>query len=446
MLHFLQPARLGALRRWLVQRRLEGLILSGLIFAGLAMGLPGCTVETPAPTAVPSTTPPPSATFSPSPSLTIPPTLTVTPRGMLPVWENFPAPQLTPITTIPPPLTGLVVPEEVQVVAVAGLDRPGPFSGRTDAIALVIYHPRLARASVVSIPPDLFGYIPGYTMQRMSIAYAVGGPRQLTNTLQYNFGLPADNYAVFNLDDFSQIIDDLEGINVTVLENLRKYCPTISTGMVLMDGEDALCYMRLRIGEDEATRNRRQQEIFRTVFLRLVEGGNLVRVPELYARHRSTIDSNLTLDQILDSLPLALKLGDPARIGYFQFGANELSAWKISDHPPASVFLPNRPAVMVLMQRAINFVTTPSPLQDVVITLEFQLTISPTPTNTYTVTPTPTNTVTPLPTLTPTRTITLTRAPTNTRTLTPTRTATRTITYTLTVTPTPTETETPPAP
>ncbi len=424
------------------------MVLSGLVLAGLAMSLPGCAAGTPAPTAIPSTTPPPTATYSPSPSTTVSPTLTPLPSGTQPVWENFPAPQLTPVTAVPPPLTGLVVPEEVKVMAVAGIDRPGPFSGRTDAIALVVYHPRLARASVISIPPDLFGYIPGYTMQRMSVAYAVGGPRYFTNALEYNFGLQADTYAVLNLDDFSQIIDDLGGINVTVLENLRKFCPTISTGMVLMDGEDALCYMRLRIGEDEAARNRRQQEIFRTVFLRMVEGGNLVRVPELYARHRNAIDSNLTLDKILDSLPLALKLGDPARIGYFQLGANEVSTWKISDHPPASVFLPNRPAVMVLMQKAINFVTTPSPLQEIVITLEFQLTISPTPTNTYTVTPTPTPTVTPLPTLTPTRTITLTRAPTNTRTITPTRTSTRTTTPSLTLTPTPTETptDTPPAP
>jgi len=443
MRHFLRSVRPAALQRRQSRRCLKSLAPAVLLLAALTAGLYGCAAGSPAPTAAPSATPPPSATHSPAPSVTVSPSITARPHSNLPVWENFPAPQLTAVTAIPPPLTGLVVPEEVQVMAIAGIDRPGPFSGRTDAIALVIYHPRLARASVISIPPDLFGYIPGYTMQRMSIAYAVGGPRRLTSALEYNFGLAANQYAVLNLDDFSQIIDDLGGINVTVLENLRKYCPTISTGMVLMGGEEALCYMRLRFGEDEAARNRRQQEIFRTVFLRLVEGGNLVRVPELYSRHRSAVDSNLTLEQILDSLPLALKLGDPSRIGYFQLGPDEVSTWKISDHPPAIVFLPNRPAVMALMQQAVNFVTTPSPLQEIVLTLEYQLTISPTPTNTYTVTPTPTSTATPIPTLTPTRTITLTRAPTNTRTVTPTRTSTRTVTPTLTLTPSPTETQTP---
>jgi len=341
---------------------------------------------------------------------------------------------LTPITAIPPPLTGLVVPDEVEVLAIAGLDRPEPFSGRTDAVALVIYHPRLARASIISIPPDLFVYIPGYTMQRVNTAFAVGGPPQLTDTLHYNFGLPVDTYGIFNLDDFSQIIDDLGGINVTVLENLSEYCPDLGTGLVLMNGEDALCYMRLRFGEDEMARNRRQQEILRTVFLRLVEGGNLARVPELYSSHRDMVDANLTFEQILDSLPLALRLGDPSRIGYFQLGPNEYYTWQISTHPPANVFLPNRPAVMIFMQEAVDFVTTPSPLNEVVITLEYHLTVSPTPTSTFTVTPTPTNTVTPLPTLTPTRTITPTPVPTWTRTLTPTQTTTPTVTQTRTPT------------
>ena len=97
-------------------------------------------------------------------------------------------------------------------------------------MALVIYHPRLARASVVSIPPDLFGYIPGYTMQRMNTAYAVGGARLLATTLEYNLGLRPNHYAVFNLDDFRHLVDDLGGINVTVLENVRAYCPEILPG------------------------------------------------------------------------------------------------------------------------------------------------------------------------------------------------------------------------
>lgn len=402
----------------------------------LAMTSCGTQIPTPAPTST-QTASQPTATHTVSPAVPgasetpAPPTAVPEARA---VWEQFPPPQLTPVTPIPPPLSGLVVPEEVRVLALAGVDREDPFSGRADAIALVIYHPRLARASLISIPPDLFGYIPGYTMQRMNIAYAVGGPRQLTSTIEYNFGLRPDSYAILNLDDFTRLIDDLGGINAHILENVRSYCPGIVPGVVLLNGEQALCYMQLRLENDEMSRNRRQQEVLRTVFLRLVEGGNLARIPELYEAHRHAIDSNLTREQLLEAVPLALRLGDPTRIGYFQLGENELALWQISQHPQTTVFLPNRPDLMAFMQRAVDFVTTPSPLHEVVVTLEYELTISPTPTSTYTVTPTPTRTPTPLPTLTftpsrtPTRTVTSTRTPT--RTPVPTRTPTVTSTWT----------------
>ena len=390
----------------IILRTRPGLIW--LSFFALAILLAACARTTPEPSPViwwlPAKTPTPE-------SLPATATATPTPPGGTPaVWQNYPSPRETPVTPIPPPLAGLAIPDEVRVLVVAGVDQVLPYTGRTDTIALVVYHPRLARASLISVPPDFMGYIPGYTMQRLYTAYALGSAPMLTRALEYNLGLKADHYAVFNLDSFSQLINDLGGINVTVLENIRPYCPKIPTGTVLMDGDMAICYMRLRLGDDEYARNRRQQDVLRGVFLRLVEGGNLVQVPGLYNTYRSSIDSNLTLDFMTSSLPLALKLGDPNRIGYFEMSSKELDRWEISTNPQTSVFLPNRPALAAFMQQAIDFVTTPSPLSEVVVTLQYQLTVSPTPTATSTVTLTPTSTptITRTPTITQTPTITLT--------------------------------------
>lgn len=395
-------------------------------------------VTNPTPIPGPSSSPTYTATVSPVVQERSSPTPISTPqmRGTLPVWENFPGPQMTPVTPIPPPLSGLVIPDEVKVLVVAGVDQPSPYLGRTDAIAVIIYHPRLARASLVSIPADLFGYIPGFTMQRMLAAYSLGGPRLLQTTIEYNFGVRPESYAVLNLDVFTRLIDDLGGINVFVSDNMRGYCEGIPPGVVLLDGEKALCYMRLRIGEDEFSRNRRQQEIMQTVFLRLVEGGNLVRLPELYARYRNLMETNLSSEEVVGGFSLALKLGDPGRVGFFKPGELEMNTWEMSQNPSAKVFLPNRPAILAMMQDAVDFVTTPGPFSDVLLTLEYELTVSPTPTETYTPTPTPTSTSTPTVTHTPTRTQTLT--PTVTRTRTPTRTATAS----RTPTPTPTHTTT----
>ncbi|HEX9018027.1 MAG TPA: LCP family protein [Anaerolineaceae bacterium] len=430
MVHFLQRNR----------HTLPPLIILGLLalLAACNQLLPSATPTAPA---LPTITVSPTLPATPSPTST--PSQTPTQSGAQAVWENFAPPQLTPVTPIPPPLTGLVIPEEVRVLAVAGVDRQYPYSGRTDAIALVIYHPRLARASLVSVPADLFGYLPGYTMQRMYSAYGVGGGDLLDQALEYNFGVRPNNYAVFNLDNFSQLIDDLGGIKITVLENISLYCPSIFPGETLMNGKKALCYMRLRLGDDEYSRNRRQQEVLQAVFLRLVEGGNIARVPELYDTFRSSIDSDLTLKQLMDAIPLALKLGDPSRVGYFQLGENEMHVWELSDQPQARVYLPNRPALMRLMQQAVNFVTTPSPLSEIVVTLEYELTTSPTPTSTPTSTPRPTFTPVPSRTPLPSATITFTPGPSPTGTISPTPTTTSSPTATSTLTATPTRTATP---
>jgi hypothetical protein len=180
-------------------------LVRGLLFFGI-LTLAGCAT---------APSPPPTATRSPTPSATVSPVISATPsrtpsqtpkpQGNLPIWGDFLGPQITPVTPIPPPLSGLVISDEIQVLVVAGVDRPLPYTGRTDAIAVVLYHPRLARASLVSIPSDFFGYIPGFTMQRMLTAYSLGGPRLLETAIEYNFGVRANSYAILNLDVFTRL-------------------------------------------------------------------------------------------------------------------------------------------------------------------------------------------------------------------------------------------------
>jgi LCP family protein required for cell wall assembly len=328
----------------------------------------------------------------------------------------------------------------MQTLLLAGLDRDAPFVGRTDAVYLVFYHPRLARASLLALPPDLFVYIPGYTMQRLNTAYAVGGIEMLSTTIQYNFGVQPDSWAVVNAGSFSNLINDLNGLEITFLKPIPEICDGFSAGTFRLHGEQVLCIFRYRSGDDESSRSQRQQEILRLLFLRFVENGGLVRLPELYQKYRHTIDTNFTLVQATGAFPLLLRLGDPNRVAYYHAGADELEVWEITDRPITRVFLPRRPQLRELIQEAVNFIATPAPLSDIVLTLAAQLTVSPTPTRTPIYTLTRTATSTPFPTFTPPRpSIT----PTGTLTPTPDLSASPTITGTL-PTSTPTVTGTPP--
>ncbi|MBI4927577.1 MAG: LCP family protein [Anaerolineae bacterium] len=392
-------------------------ILAAVLLIAACGLLPGGATPTPDRTATPSATPSATSTPSLTPSLTPTPI----PPGSLPVWSTYPAPRLTAVTPVPPPFGQLALPEGMRSLLLVGLDRPGPFRGRADAVMLVLYHPRLAKASLISLPPDLFVYLPGYTMQRLSSAYPVGGSAMTLDTLEYNLGIRPDDWLVANLDDFSLLVDNLEGLVVPVLEAQPGQCGDILyPGDVIMTGEQALCFARLRIGADEGARSLRQQELLSLVLTRMTQSGNLLRLPDLYTLFSRRVDSSLTLADLLGNLELALKLGDANRLAYFQFQDQQMSLWQISEQPPATVFLPRREGIQRLLADAIAFANQPRPLTELVVTLQYQLTVSPSPTIPPTLTPSPTITPTPLesPTPTPTITLTTTGGPTVTPTIT----------------------------
>ncbi len=391
-----------------------------LLAVGAALMLGACsllageqpTATGPAAPPIPSQTP--SLTALPSGT----PSQTPIPPESLPVWSTYPAPRYTPVTPIPPPFGRLALPEGTHVLALVGLDSTSPFTGRGDAILLVIYNTRLSKASLVSVPPDLFGYLPGYSMQRLSSAYALGGGQLLADTLEYNLGIRPDDWLVANLDDFALLVDELGGIVVPVLEPFPLLCDDILyPGDVFMDGAQAVCYAQLRLGTDEAARGLRQQQLLRMLLLRLVQGGNLSRLPDLYVEFRDRVPSSLTSLDVLGSAGLLLNLADPNRVAYFAMGKGETALWKISDQPEATVFIPRRGPISGLLAKAIEFANKPLPLSEVVVTLEYEMTISPTPTTPPTATNTPTETLTPV--YTPTRTSTITPTPTGSATATP---------------------------
>jgi len=327
-----------------------------------------------------------------------------------PVWGDFLPPSIDPATPVPPPQTKLNIPDEVLVWVLLGSDKEPPFIGRTQAIHLLFIHPRFSKASLVSIPGDLYVYIPGYTMQRINTAYALGGIETLRQTFAYNFGVSPDRFILAHPGDFQWLVDDISGIEVTVFLPIPQACGGIRAGLVEMDGTLALCYASYRDGIDEVDRMRRQQQLLRVIFHKLTQDGNLIQLPVLYASFEGWVKTDISLGELLGHISLALRLADADRIGYYMIGWDQMSVWEIPGFSQAQVFLPKEKDVKILLEEAIDQILTPSPLTDQVRTLEAQLTAAyqatasslitdtPTPTSPPSITPTG---LTPSPSLTP---------------------------------------------
>jgi polyisoprenyl-teichoic acid--peptidoglycan teichoic acid transferase len=322
------------------------------------------------------------------------------------IWGSFDPPSSDPATPIPAPLTDLSLTDEIMVWILLGSDTEPPFTGRMQAIHLVFIHPRFSKASLVSIPGDLFVYIPGFTMQRLSTAYALGGMDTVLETIAYNFGVMPDRFVLAHPGDFQWLVDDLDSIEVTVFYPMPAACGGIPAGRITMNGTLALCYVSHRDGYDEVDRMRRQQQLLRLVFLKLAFNGNLAKLPLLYASYEGWVKTDLSLAELMKNIPLALRLADPNRISYYMIGWEETTLWELPGYSQAKVFLPDREGVRAVIQQAIDDVLIPEPLSNQVQTLEAQLTMMATSliveTATLTLTPTSTPTQTPTPGPSPT--------------------------------------------
>ena len=308
-------------------------VLLGLLTACAVNAIPpqagqalnGAVMEWP----VPSPTAQPSAAPSPTPV----------------IWNTFPAPRGDSATAVPDAAPRIALPDDVQVWLLLMSDQEAPLVGRTQAFHVVLLNERLAKASVISIPGNLMVYLPGENMQRLSTAYALGGMQLVRETLAYNFGLRPDRYVVAHPTEFKWLVDDLGGIDVSVLIPVRDACGGLPAGLHSMNGDKAFCYVSFLSDEDEVYRVRRQQQVLQLLFTKLVQNGRLAMLPLMYASYQEKLDTDISFLDLLGRVPLALRLGDPQRVSYHVLGWEYVTAWELPDETQTTVLLPRADAV-----------------------------------------------------------------------------------------------------
>lgn len=311
---------------------------------------------------------------SPSPSITLaPPPPTPTARTWPPPYFGSPGP--TPVTQVPTPYTLISNPESINFLLIGSDTRTGS-SFRTDTLIVVSFQPATNLVTLISIPRDLYVYIPGWTMQRINAAYLHGelgyypggGPELLKDTILYNFGIQIDHFAMVNFEGFKQIIDTLGGIDLPISCAFTEWhiinpngdpqdednweLITIGPGVVHMDGDLALWYARSRIRSSDFDRGRRQQEVLRAIYSQALQIGMIARMPELYSQLNSTITTDIGLDDVINFAPYAGNLS-AAKIRSYFINLDRVSGWR-TPLQNASVLLPNGRAIYDMLQEALG--------------------------------------------------------------------------------------------
>ena len=95
---------------------------------------------------------------------------------------------------------------------------------RTDSMIVVSVNRTTGTVSLLSLPRDLYVYVPSWTMQRLNTAWGYGeavgwtdgGFGLMRQTLFYNLGINVHHYAMVDLTGFKALVDSVGGVRVAV--------------------------------------------------------------------------------------------------------------------------------------------------------------------------------------------------------------------------------------
>ena len=157
-------------------------------------------------------------------------------------------------------------PQELFNVLLIGEDaRPGDTASRSDAIILMSFDKGRSTVTMTSFLRDLYVQIPGYQDNRINAAYAFGGMELLDRTIEQNFGVHVDANVAINFDGFTDVVDALGGVDITLSDAEASYL-RLAPGQNHLDGTTALAYSRIRVLDSDFGRTGRQRKVIDALF------------------------------------------------------------------------------------------------------------------------------------------------------------------------------------
>lgn len=146
-----------------------------------------------------------------------------------------------------PSLTGS---KPVVILAIGSGARPGENVMRSlgDSLHLIFLNPAKKRAVLVGVPRDAYLPIPGRGTGKINSSMVYGGPELLVQTMEQNFGVTIDYWALTTFWGFTAMIDTVGGLTVDVpFPMVDPYSKAdFEPGVQKLSGDEALAFSRDR--------------------------------------------------------------------------------------------------------------------------------------------------------------------------------------------------------
>ena len=177
----------------------------------------------------------------------------------------------------------------VNVLLIGSDSRTAGDEGRSDAMILLSISDKTRTIHMTSLLRDMYVDIPGRKGNRLNAAYSFGGPELLLETVKQNLGIGVNRYAVVNFQAFANLVDAVNGVDMELTNGevqwvnaylneyneLRgmpidtDYLDTSLSGMIHLNGPQALAYTRNRSIGTDFGRTERQRKVLAAVMKKL---------------------------------------------------------------------------------------------------------------------------------------------------------------------------------
>lgn len=197
----------------------------------------------------------------------------------------------------------------IKNIALFGIDAPKGKAGRSDAIMILTLDEEHKVMKLTSIMRDSYVDIPGHGDDKITHAYAFGGPELAMKTLNENFKVNVEDFMAVNFTSLPEIIDKLGGVKINIIpEEIHHISGITSSGQQILNGKQALSYSRIRYATGgDYKRTERQRVVLEAVFEKL-KSTPIKEYPSLIDDFLPYIETNMSsMDMIklaTDAAPL----------------------------------------------------------------------------------------------------------------------------------------------
>lgn len=191
-------------------------------------------------------------------------------------------------------------------------------ASRSDSMMILTIDNKHKSLKLTSLARDTYVSIPGHGDAKLNAAFAYGGIGLLIDTIESNFKLDIQNYAIVDFFSFMDIVDTLGGVVVDVksseISELNKFIPECyefntnpkkgeikyvnNSGNQKLNGYQALAYGRIRKNDSALERDRRQRALIEGM-MSGVKNLSVTKYPELLNSILPYIKTNMKPTEML---------------------------------------------------------------------------------------------------------------------------------------------------